>query len=430
MRASEFIKSAIVIVVIFAVFGLAAFGLNFYTKPLIDANNKGAANERLNAVMPDGVDYIEITMTLKIPEKYVDSSNSSRTAQIIAVYEETSGLGYIVEVAWTSEDTHGSEPNVVLVGISTDGKIIKVNNEIYHDTDGYNIFVKDTNYASTFEGQDSTLVDVGLVAGSTHSSTSFRLAVNHAFDVLILNDMITAGVKDDNQILTEFITKVAPSFASLDELNATGNITKAYKCSYDIGFALIMNDGSANYLAIVNAFGTCKIYDTSEVDVTSDHSDLVTEAQNFASANQKNYYSAGIEAFANMIPGASNFEQITNVSTFGTIVTAAKFTNENGDVYYGFYSRAYGFNQMDIYYILNTEGKIVKFNAKTLIFEQTYFMGFAGIPDGYTDGFIGLTDETFEDQAIIATATMTSNAVKTATKDAFAAFESIKGGAQ
>ena len=46
-------------------------------------------------------------------------------------------------------------------------------------------------------------------------------------------------------------------------------------------------------------------------------------------------------------------------------------------------------------------------------------------------GFVGLTGETFNgDAAIIATATMTSNAMKESTNDAFAAFNSIKGGEQ
>ena len=180
MKISEILKSAAIILVILIVFGVAAWGLNFYTQPLIDAKKAGAANDRLNAVMLDGAKgYEDITSTLTLPEGFVDPSNSKRTANIVAVHKETSGLGYVIEVSWTSEDSHGSEPNLVLVGISTDGKIIAVNNEAYHDTEGYNIFNKDPNYASSFVGQDSTLADVGLVAGSTHSSSAFRSAVSH-----------------------------------------------------------------------------------------------------------------------------------------------------------------------------------------------------------------------------------------------------------
>ena len=49
----------------------------------------------------------------------------------------------------------------------------------------------------------------------------------------------------------------------------------------------------------------------------------------------------------------------------------------------------------------------------------------------YKEGFVGITGDTWTgDEAVIATATMTSNAVKQSTEDAFAAFNSIKGGEQ
>lgn len=431
MKTSEFLKSAAIIVVILVVFGLAAFGLNFYTQPLIEANNAGAANGRLNAVMLDGAKgYEDITSTLTLPSQFVDPSNSKRTANIVAVHKETSGLGYVVEVAWTSEDSHGSEPNLVLVGISTDGKIIAVNNEAYHDTEGYNIFNKDPNYASTFAGQDSTLADVGLVAGSTHSSSAFRSAVSHAFEVLVLNDMITAGVKSDDQILTEMIATIAPSFTKLTEVTASGSIVKAMKSDFGTGFALIMNDGTANYLAMVNAFGHCAIYNVEGTDVSADNTTLVDEAVAFASANATNYYDTAINKFAVLMPGATDFVSLESVTTFGTIAAGAQFTVD-GTTYYGFYSRAYGFQQMEIFFIIDEEGKIAKMDATQFIFEEHYFMGFAGMPDNYVEGFTGLDSESFDgSQSIIATATMTSNAVKQATEDSFAAFNSIKGGEQ
>ena len=59
-------------------------------------------------------------------------------------------------------------------------------------------------------------------------------------------------------------------------------------------------------------------------------------------------------------------------------------------------------------------------------------MGFGGMDvTAYKDGFVGITGETFTgDEVIIATATMTSNAMKESTQDAFAAFNALKGGAQ
>lgn len=417
MKLSELLKSAAIILTICVVFGLAAFGLNFYTGPIIEANNAGAANGRLNSVIPDGKGYEDITSTLTLPDG------------VVSVNRETSGLGYVVEVNWKSQFTKDGV-NTVLVGISAEGKIIKVNNETYNDSDSYNIFKKNPEYLSSFEGQDSTLADVGLVGGSTFSSTAFRNSINTAFEALTSNGLVTGAQKSDEQILTEMITEKAPAFTKLAEISASGNITKALKSEYDTGFALIMAKNGANYLALVNAFGYCVVYDTEGSDVTGANTDLVEEAKAYASANAKDYSANFIAKFERIMPGATEMTLLTDVSTFSTLAGGASFTVE-GKTYYGFYSRAYGFEQMEMYIIIDEEGKIAKFDAATLIFHEEYFGNFAGLPSGYKNNFVGLDSQTFDgSQAIIATATMTSNAVKVGINDAFAAFESIKGGAQ
>ena len=147
----KFLVTTAILLVIVVVFGAAMYALNLYTGPIIEKNSAGAASERLNAVMPDGAAFEDITATLTLPEKLIGSDNPNRTADIVAVHKETNGLGWVVEVSWTSEDSHGT--NLLLVGISADGKIVKVNNEAYTDTDAYNIFKKDPTYATTFEGR-------------------------------------------------------------------------------------------------------------------------------------------------------------------------------------------------------------------------------------------------------------------------------------
>ena len=87
---------------------------------------------------------------------------------------------------------------------------------------------------------------------------------------------------------------------------------------------------------------------------------------------------------------------------------------------------------MDLYFVIDENGAIAKMDAKQFIFEEEYFMAFGGMdPVAYKGGFAGITSDTWNGEAaVIATATMTSNAVKEATTDAFAAFNSIMGGEQ
>jgi hypothetical protein len=87
---------------------------------------------------------------------------------------------------------------------------------------------------------------------------------------------------------------------------------------------------------------------------------------------------------------------------------------------------------MDVYFVLDANGAIAKMDARQFIFEEEYFNNFGGMNNAdYKAGFEGLTTDTFNgDQAVIATATMTSNAMKQSTSDAFATFNAINGGAQ
>lgn len=87
---------------------------------------------------------------------------------------------------------------------------------------------------------------------------------------------------------------------------------------------------------------------------------------------------------------------------------------------------------MNVYFIIDENGAIVKMNADEFVFEQEYFGNFdKNWSEGdYKNGFVGLTEETFGDgsKALIAAATMSSNAIKEATKDAFAAYKTLKDG--
>ena len=87
---------------------------------------------------------------------------------------------------------------------------------------------------------------------------------------------------------------------------------------------------------------------------------------------------------------------------------------------------------MDVYFVIDANGAIAKMDAKQFIFDEEYFANFGGMDvSSYKGGFEGLTTDTWSgDQAVIATATMTSKAMKQSTDDAFAAFNGIKGGAQ
>ncbi|MBQ8258285.1 MAG: FMN-binding protein [Clostridia bacterium] len=420
----KLIKTILILLVICAVFGAAMFGINFYTAPIIEANNAGAELAPLLAVMPEGASFGADALVY-------DASNTAGTTlvnvpeSVLSVYKEANGLGYVIRC--TAVSTYSESPMEITIGIDKEGKICGIQLDSYSDSVDFRD--NDANYLTSYIGKDSALADVGTVSGATYSSTAFKGSVEAAMGVLIENNLIAAGVKSDDQILEELIPTVAPGFTKLVEANVSGNIQKALKAENDTGFAYIMTEGDATYLAVVNAMGICKIYDVEGADVTAAHTALADEAKT-ASAAQVSYSDALITKVGKMMDGASDITAL-ELDTFNTVVAAVSF--KVGDAtYYGFYSRSIGFHQMDVYIVIDENGAIAKIDAKQFIFEEEYFMAFGGMNVGeYKDGFVGITGETWTgDQAIIATATMTSNAMKESTTDAFASFNSIKGGEQ
>ncbi|MBQ8768530.1 MAG: FMN-binding protein [Oscillospiraceae bacterium] len=409
----KLLKTFVILVLIVAIFGGAMFALNLYTGPIIAKNSAGAANDRLNSVMAGGAAYEDITATL-----------SDLPATVTAVHKETSGLGYVIEATATSDYTGGA-PMDILIGVDSTGVICGIQLVSHSES-----LIFGADYPSTYIGKDSALAGVELYAGSTFSSTAFKDSVSAALNALAANNLIAAGVKGDDQILTEMIPTVAPGFTKLLEETASGNIQKAFQAENGAGFAYIMTAGEKSYLAVVNAMGACKVYDTEGNDVTADNAALADEAKTDAAAKQAAYLDPFKSKIEKMMEGAADITPIT-LDTFNSVVSAASFTFE-GATYYAFYSRSVGFHQMDIYFIIDANGAITKMDAKQFIFEEEYFMAFGGMDvTAYKDGFVGITGDTFTgEEVIIATATMTSNAVKQATEDTFDAFNALKGGAQ
>lgn len=422
----RFVKTLGILLIIIAIFGAAMFGLNFYTGPIIEQNQAGAANDRLNAVMPGGAAYEDITATLQ-----------GLPASVAKVSKETNGLGYVIEATATSQYTGGA-PMDIVIGVDADGKICGI--QLVSHSESL-IFGED--YPSTYIGKDSALAGVELYAGSTFSSTAFKTAVEEAMGVLAANNLIAAGVKTDAQILAEMIPSLHTGLTSggmlkAEAVAASGNITEGYKALNGSGYAFIVAQGEASVLAIVNASGACKVYDTTGADVTEKNEAVVDEAVAAAGATT-DYSEAVSEKILAKFPEAAEITT-AELTTFGNVVYASSFVSGEA-TYYAFYSRpmTYGDHAMDIYTIVDANGAIVSQDVQQMAFGHgvEYMPGIKDLMDttgdayqNYIAGFNGITGETLTDDVLVAGGTVSSSAVKLATQDAFNAFNTIKGGEQ
>ena len=190
-----------------------------------------------------------------------------------------------------------------------------------------------------------------------------------------------------------------------------------------------------------NTVGVCELYTVVEGEVVvADNAAFVEEAQAHAAGNQKDHSTTLTNKLSTLMVGAENVTAV-EFSTFNNVVYAVSFELE-GATYYAFYSAplTYDNNAMVIVTILDENGAIVKQDIGTILYGHgveympVYGEGY-GNPSSnkynqYEGKFEGLTSGDLTDDLLITGATISSTAVKNATADVFAAFESIQGGNQ
>ncbi len=415
----EFSKSVLALVAIVLAAVLLLTGLNFITAPLIAENGSAAAFAPLYAVMPDAAGFDQLYDAAD-PDS---SALANVPASVQSIYGETGGMGYVLRLS-TSEG-YTKQPIEFTLAIDAEGKISGVELTAYPETKDMG---KET-YPQTYLGQDSTLANVSLVAGVTYSSTAFKNAVADGFAALIDNGLIGAGVKGDEQILTEMLADVFPGI-----VNPTGTpqyeeqeivcsyITKSLKALNDSGFALIMKNGDATYMAVCNAFGSVKIVDVDGNEVSDDA--MAAEAKAYAEANIVSHSDGDLNKVKLLVPDASDVTAISLDGVYNSVTCAYKAEG----VGYVFVSRSYGYSNepMVIYYVIDDNGAIVTMTADELILFKEYFTSYQLDESSYKAGFTGLTGDSFTgDEALISGATVSSDAIRVATEDAFTAFAAV-----
>lgn len=419
MAKKEFSKSILVLLALFVLAALLLAGVNAITAPLIEANGASAQFAPLFGVMPQAQNF-DVLYTAQDPAAttLVDVPET-----VTGIYSETSGLGYAVTLSTSAGYTR--EPIEMTLAVDPEGKISALEVNAYPESRDVG-----ADYLTSFQGQDSALPDVGLVAGTTFSSAAIKNAVSDGFAALISNNLVGAGVKSDDQVLLELLPVQYAGIANNGvgqyeeaEVNA-GSILKAFKALNGSGFGFILNDGSANYLGVWTLAGGAKIVDLEGNAV--DKAALLEEIKVYGAANAEDLADKESAKLLRMVNEGAEISPLP-VEIYNS-VTGVYSILDGGTQLYGFVARSYGYSNlpMAIYYVLDENGAIVSMNAEELIFYKDYFSDYTLDEPSYKEGFAGLTAGSYTgEQALIAGATMSTAGVDTATKDVFAAFAAI-----
>ena len=430
MQKRDLLKSIVLIASIILVTVGSAVGLNFLTGPQIAKNaakreelKEQAAAGVLAEVLPGSGKFDELVGT--------DGFILDDASGVSSVLKDQNGKGYVIIVSKTNSPMN--DVVTVTFGVDMSGLVTGIKEEFANDKD----YKVNSGTMNSFVGKDSTLADIVITSGATVSSNTIKEAVAAGFKVLTENNLMKAAAKTAEQVFEEFIPQLAPGFVKGSDLTVSGNIYTAYKTANNAMVVAYVNKGETKLLALANVSGIVTVYEAELVnedkqeyklnDVTSDNGDVVTEVQTFAANSITAEYTDLAGKVGRLFENAEDITQI-DVNVYGSVTAAASFTVD-GATYYAYTAKtinAYNNSIIKAYIVLDSEGKIVVTDLFELFGDEEYFgVAHDFNEKNYENGFKDLTDIT--DEAIISGATMTSNAVKQAMKDAFKQFASQGG---
>ncbi len=419
MKKQPVLRSVLCLLLLLAVLAAGVYGINGFTAPRI------AENERLAAEAAAAAEKALLGNSVMLFDREDEAAStisvSADTVQ--SVYQDDERGLYLVRLS-TSEG-YSKLPILLTLTLDYDGKIVSL--DINENPDDKEL---GEEFPLSFEGQDSTLAGVNLVAGVTFSSSAIRNAVNDGFNALIDNGLFAAAEKSDDQLLNELLPQVYPGLVNKagvpqgEELAGSGSVSGGIKAANGSGFAWFVT-GDESLLAVDSALDTVKLYNTAGEDVTGTaDSSLIEEIQALSDANADDYTDKDLKAFGRMLDENAELTAVEIPGLCNSVNGAYIAQTADGERY-AFVARPYGYSNevMDFYYVLDEDGAIDAFRIAELILYSEYYSAYTLDEDSYKEGLLGLTQDSYTgEQTLISGATMTSQAADTAMQDVFEAY--------
>ena len=405
------LRSLLCLVLILAVMLAASWGMNALTAPIVEANAKKLLGDAV--LIYDAADPAASALAV--------------TADTVrSVYRDDTKQLFTLDLSTSEGYSHG--PIELKLTVDYEGKIADL--QLVQNSDDKDL---GEAFLPSFSGQDSALGGVELVAGVTFSSSAIRNAVSDGMNTLIDNGLITAGQKSAEQLLAELIPSVYPGLVNKagaiqgEELEGSGAVTRGYKAANGSGSAWFIQDGENARLGVADFVGGVMIFDLEGNRV--DEPALLGAVAELAAPVNDDLHEAQQKALAKLLPEGAVLEPM-QLEGLANSVTGAYSVQAGDETFYAFAARPYGYANevMELWYVLDENGAIVTMRAKELILHSEYFSNYTLDEASYREGFTGLTADAYSgEQALIAGATMSSDAVDTATRDVFEAFRLVAG---
>ena len=403
------IMPSLVLGCICLVVALLLSGVNMITAPIIEAAQNAAANEALLEVLPDGKDFKELT----IDEKYPAVINMGYKAE----------GGYVFRASVTGK----SSGLVIMIGVSEDGKIVGTKVIADQETDSY-----DANVFPAVEGLDGAYKDMNydgfepyLVSGATLTSAAYGEAVKAALQAYIVASGGSVDVRTPEQILQDNCNAALGTtevvFTKLFEVEVLDGIDAVYEAEGNVGRVYVIGE----------------VFVGIKADGSVVNSDAGADEVAKATAANEIILASTLTEVTELPEGISSTITKISVTASGNYVFEMKAHGFSEHIY-GEYGSGANL-PISIKVSISADGKII--DCLTLEHDETKGYGDKCTTEEYYESWRDVTadkvvisngpiDKENTDPGAIAGATHTTQGYQKAIKNAFAAFELLKGGIQ
>ena len=392
--------------------------INLFTAPKIAENKNKAAFESLAEVLPDGKNFKQLTLDDKYP------------SNITEVYTADGGF------VFRSTGMGGKNGDIdIMIGISTDGKIVGTKVIATSETPGYAdpVYSQVGGTNGKYTGQTLESFQPIIIAGSTVTSKAYANAVEAALKAYVVANGGTVDTRTPEEILQDNCNTA---------LGTTGvKFTKWFATASLNGVDAVYESTEGRVYLIGESFVGIKDAMVVTADATEENKAAALQADVIVTSNIPTDISASLDAIKDALANEKN-AKITAVSKTesGNYVFTLK---ANGHAVKGDHGSGV---QMEIKVSISADGKII--DVLTLKQDESKDIGDVCQTEEYYEQYKGKADEDIKvssdkyaidysddyiapdctDVGVIAGATNTTIGYQKAVKLAFLAFELLTEG--
>ncbi len=385
------IKNLVIFVCICSVITLLLAATNFITAPVVEKNQAASANQALLEVFPGGKGF-----------EAMDLSSFELPATVTEVYQENSGQGYVVKLTTTG---YGSGM-VIMCGVDAAGMVTGAVCLSSNET-----LSKEKTYGENFAEKDAAGVEaVETISGATKTTEAYKNAVKDALNTATVLGGGSVDLRSEEEILADNLNAALPEgnkdFEKWFQVEKLDGIDAVYVAKNGAGYVFgvgeqfigvkadgsVVSDGLTEPARFTDAAATVKNSAVEEIAVPAELEATVTKIQKTASGN----YIIDAKGAGYGIKGGSEYHPASNEY----IIVRVCIDPEN--------------NILD---------------CLTVSQAETQGIGDACAEESFYGQFDGKNDKNYTEIDGISGATLTTNGYTQAIERAFAAVNTLKGGA-